>query len=301
MRPAALRCFTCAPLSAILHVPVAVRRSPLFSGAAISSESLQTYHVCLRVMPVRCLSTTATAFATPTSSRPGPTVPASGGGTSALPSIEPLLEELRRVVTRPLPIGDVFRALSPSGRQLLVRHKVPLEELFLHLPGHFVLFRQGNLVKRFTVHVAPPYLVPQKVKVMRLQPGTKPLPALVALNIATPTTPTPLSSPSAALDPSATRSAGAEVTTDSSDPFTMKRRIEELLLYVPNEWTPFVNLDIPEAVKVKCMGYPVVRPLEFFAKHPNYFEVRVQDSRGSTFLLRRSAALQQRIAASQRP
>lgn len=71
-----------------------------------------------------------------------------------------------------------------------------------------------------------------------------------------------------------------------------------VLKYIPNEWSPFVSLGIPEEIRVKFMNK---KPKAFFEAHPKYFEVKAQALRSHTFEVRRSLALQQATAAQQPP
>eukprot|EP00164_Ancoracysta_twista_P020581 GFYU01036856.1.p2 GENE.GFYU01036856.1~~GFYU01036856.1.p2 ORF type:complete len:124 (+),score=41.22 GFYU01036856.1:46-372(+) len=62
-----------------------------------------------------------------------------------------------------------------------------------------------------------------------------------------------------------------------------------VLKYIPNEWSPYVSLGIPEEVRIKFMNK---KPKSFFEGHPKYFEVKAQALRSHTFEVRRSLALQ---------
>ncbi|ESL11311.1 hypothetical protein TRSC58_00941 [Trypanosoma rangeli SC58] len=73
-----------------------------------------------------------------------------------------------------------------------------------------------------------------------------------------------------------------------------QQKINMVLQYIPNEWSPFTELGIPEEVRVKCMGKPNVKALHYFEKYPQYFEVRQQGVSDHTFYVRRSLALQRR-------
>ncbi|GET89281.1 hypothetical protein, conserved [Leishmania tarentolae] len=225
----------------------------------------------------------------------------SSGSTAkeAPPSLEPVIVELQTLVTRPMPVGKLFRALSPASRKVLVAHRLPLEELLLHLPNHFLVCRLGEnrTSQCATLHVAPPSCVNNNMNIARLPPGTKPLPALEqwlgpqkAMELAT-------SNPGI-VGTSVSVGAGngfADTTT------TLKERLEEVLTYIPNEWVAFSSLNMSRDVKMRCMGYPVVRPCAFLLKYPQFFEVRVQDRNNNSFLVRRALSLQQQLRRARKP
>lgn len=215
------------------------------------------------------------------------------------PSVEPLVNELRTLITRSVPIGDVFKGLSPASRKILVAHKLPLEELLLHLPNHFTLLRVGvgPASLRSTLLVAPPSAVKSNANILQLPANARPLPALVqwlgeerAKEVST------------ARHSVASRSEVPKLGTGFVDGYSsFKERIEELLTYVPDDYAPFNSLDIPTDVKMRCMGYPSVRPAAFLLKYPQFFEVRVQDRTKNSFLVRRSPVLQQRLRMQDKP
>jgi hypothetical protein len=212
---------------------------------------------------------------------------------SKLPSIEPVLVELRTIVTRRYPLGDLYHALSPASRKILVAHKLPLEELLLHLPTNFAVWRvkQGSSRVAAQVMVSPPHLVPPCVPPLRLPPSAPRRPELAKLELAA--------------DPG-TAAAGcassSHLATDVGTGFigagsTPLDRVQEVLTYIPNDFAPFTELPISRDVKMRCMGYPQTRPLAFFMKYPKYFDVRLQDRAKHTFEVRRSLALQQQLQA----
>lgn len=93
---------------------------------------------------------------------------------------------------------------------------------------------------------------------------------------------------------------GVEATADQM--FTGRAQDQNLhavytvLKYIPNEWSPFVSLGIPEEIRVKFMNK---KPKAFFEAHPKYFEVKAQALRAHTFEVRRSLELQKATAAQQ--
>ncbi|CAC9494735.1 hypothetical protein conserved [Leishmania donovani] len=215
------------------------------------------------------------------------------------PSLEPVIVELGTLVTRTMPVGELFRALSPASRKILVAHRLPLEELLLHFPNHFLVCRLGEkrTSQSATLHVAPPSCAKNNMHVMRLPPGTKPLPALEqwlgpqkAMEVAMPN--------SSIVGGSPCIGTGSGFVGNTT---TLKERLEEVLTYIPNEWVAFSSLNISRDVKMRCMGYPLVRPCAFLLKYPQFFDVRVQDRNGNSFLVRRALSLQQQLNRTRKP
>ncbi|KAG5477050.1 hypothetical protein LSCM1_05390 [Leishmania martiniquensis] len=215
------------------------------------------------------------------------------------PSLEPVVLELRALVTRTMPVGELFRALSPASRRILTAHRLPLEELLLHLPNHFVVFRVGGRQpsKSAVMHVTPPSCAKTGMQIMRLPCGIKPLPALEQW--LGPQKAREVSTPSPSTAPGSPRHGASTGFVDSN--VTLKERLEEVLTYIPNEWVEFSALSIPRDVKMRCMGYPQVRPFAFLLKYPQFFDVRVQDRTATSFLVRRSLTLQQRLKGPPKP
>ncbi|KPI90024.1 hypothetical protein ABL78_0884 [Leptomonas seymouri] len=233
------------------------------------------------------------ASAKNSSSSPAPSPPPSSP-QAELPSIEPVLTELRTIITRRYALGDVYRALSPISRKILIAHKLPLEELLLHLPDNFVLSRSktrtgANLIAQVGARlvVSPPHLALPSTQALRLPPNTKPLPALVKL-----LGEERASAAIATVDPARSSSIGTGFVDPNS---TLLERIQEVLTYIPNEWVEFTSLNISNDVKMRCMGFPSVRPCQFFLKHPKYFDVRFQTYNRHSFSVRRSLALQKQL------
>ncbi|EKF31108.1 hypothetical protein MOQ_005061 [Trypanosoma cruzi marinkellei] len=201
--------------------------------------------------------------------------PAASSTVSQQEAMERLLEEIQVVLSRPVPIGSLFRALSPTSRKTLVKNKEPLEQLLMRYPEHFALYQQGN-VKSKTIYCAPPHLVPSTARRMVFEE-----PPVVAA----------VSSSSA----QSKDGKGINERILQHDPFAERqKRINTVLQYIPNEWSAFTDLNIPEEVRVKCMGKPFVRAFHYFEKYPQYFEVRQQGIADHSFYVRRSLALQRK-------
>lgn len=198
-------------------------------------------------------------------------------------ALDNLLEEIQVVLSRPVPIGSLFRALSSTSKRTLVKNKEPLEQLLLRYPEHFAVYQQGNVRSR-TIHCAPAHLVPANARRMFLEETSSA--AAVSTNGA-----------SSSASPDASK--GAQNINErvlQHDPLAERQRnISTVLQYIPNEWSPFTELGIPEEVRVKCMGKPAVKAFHYFEKHPQYFEVRQQGLGEHTFYVRRSLALQRNV------
>lgn len=175
--------------------------------------------------------------------------------SSALPGsgkenhAEALFEEIWKLTSIPLPIGELYRNLSPGSKKALGATGTPLETLLLRMPEKFAVFQE---VRSRTIMASRANRVPNtamrgvEASAERLFDGRKVDPAM------------------------------AEVLT--------------VLRYIPNEWSPFVALNVPEEIRVRVMNR---KPKQFFEKYPQYFEVQAQSMMAHTFQVRRSLALQQ--------
>lgn len=211
-------------------------------------------------------------------------------------ALNSLLEEVQVVLSRPVPIGSLFRALSPASKKTLVKNKEPLEQLLLRYPQHFAVYQHGNMRNR-TIYCAPAHLVPEKAHRMFLD---EPSPLIATAKEKSATSSVSSSScMSSSSSPSSSSPESSELSNNINervlkyDPLAEKqRKINTVLQYIPNEWSPFTELGIPEEVRVRCMGKPAVKAFQYFEKHPQYFEVRQQGLTDHTFYVRRSLALQ---------
>ncbi len=80
---------------------------------------------------------------------------------------------------------------------------------------------------------------------------------------------------------------GKRVDKDLSDVYT-------ILKFIPNEWSAFTSLGIPDAIKKDIMRKE--QPSHWLNKYPAFFETRMQHTKGHTFDVRRSMELQQKVA-----
>lgn len=67
------------------------------------------------------------------------------------------------------------------------------------------------------------------------------------------------------------------------------RHVLNVLKYVPNEWTAFADIGVPESIRVHVMQR---KAKAYFERYPQYFEVQAQSLNQHTFFVRRSLALQ---------
>ncbi|AAZ10216.1 uncharacterized protein TEOVI_000541900 [Trypanosoma equiperdum] len=217
-----------------------------------------------------------------------PTNSASAKSTEQEEAVNNLLEEVQALLSRPVPIGSLFRALSADSKKTLVKNKVPLEQLLLQYPRNFALYQQGALRNR-TIFCSPPHLVPANARPMVLENTSHISASTYAAGVRSSSSP---SSPEApASSPLKPDDINARVL--QHDPLSEKQqRLNTVLQYIPNEWSPFTELGIPEEVRVRCMGKPGLKAMQFFERYPQYFEVRQQGRGEHTFHVRRSMALQ---------
>ncbi|KAH9599446.1 hypothetical protein LSM04_001702 [Trypanosoma melophagium] len=201
-------------------------------------------------------------------------------------AMDNLLEEIQIVLSRPVPIGSLFRALSSTSRKTLAKNREPLEQLLLRYPNHFAVYQQGSGRHR-TIHCAPPQLVPTGAHRMVLEESSLPIASAVSSQ-----------SSSSSNKGEKGKEKGDDINARilRHDPIAEKQqRINTVLQYIPNEWSPFTELRIPEEVRVKCMGKPSVKAIQYFERYPQYFEVRQQSLAEHTFYVRRSLALQRSL------
>nr|CCC89668.1 conserved hypothetical protein [Trypanosoma congolense IL3000] len=209
-----------------------------------------------------------------------------GRAESQQSALNDLLEEVQALLSRPVPIGSLFQALSAESKKTLVKNKLPLEQLLLQHPRHFALYQQGNVRNR-TIYCAPAHLMPANARPMIIESSPFAPPAASGFGASTST------SPSGSGESCSRKVDDINARVLQHDPLLEKQqRINTVLQYIPNEWSPFADLGIPEEVRVKCMGKPAVKALQFFEKYPQYFEVRQQGRTEHTFQVRRSVALQ---------
>lgn len=81
---------------------------------------------------------------------------------------------------------------------------------------------------------------------------------------------------------------GKRVDKDLADVYT-------ILKFIPNEWSSYVSLGIPETFKKQIMQG--LAPKKWMDKYPAFFETRTQSLKSHTFDCRRSLELQQKVAA----
>ena len=164
-----------------------------------------------------------------------------------------LIAELEMLTVSPMPVGTLFKCLSPESRSALSAQKLPLETFLLRQKQHFAVYRD-----RTTSFI-------MCARADRLPEAVHPAVEVSADAIFN----------------------GKRVDTDLRDVYT-------ILKYVPNEWSSFISLGIPDSVKKAIMG--TVQPKKWLDLYPNYFETRIQLSKAHSFDVRRSLELQRRAA-----
>ncbi len=75
---------------------------------------------------------------------------------------------------------------------------------------------------------------------------------------------------------------------------TELRDVYLILKYVPNEWSSYTSLGIPDAVKKAVFKKETAK--RWMERFPAFFECKAQSSKGHTFDVRRSLELQHRAA-----
>lgn len=203
------------------------------------------------------------------------------------------VRELSRVLTQPMKMGDLFRALSPPARSFVSASRRSLEELIMRSNSHFIVYRVGGTrSKKFPcMYAGPRHLVPQECQVMQLTPEMK-----KNGDVGSGRSASTAASTSDASSLSNTLSLDKIQESYDNSMLSTRQKIEEVLKYIPNEWSSFVDLQIPKDVKVRCMNYPHIATSSFLRKYPQYFDTKFnQGDNNNTFFVRRSEALQARI------
>jgi hypothetical protein len=146
-------------------------------------------------------------------------------------------------------MGYVFRSLTNEGKRWLTSQQVSIEQFLLRHPKNFAVFQE---------------------------PGER----------------TIMASRSAHIPPHALRGSeatGDELFTGGKGRTVETQHILTILKYVPNDWSAFIDLGIPESLRVNVMNR---KAKAYFEKYPEYFEVKAQGLNQHTFFVRRSLVLQ---------
>lgn len=203
-----------------------------------------------------------------------------------------ILMELRVTLKSRHPIGAVFRLLSKDHQKALAKMKIPLETLLLHFPHHFCTFRSKIARNTGPIQVCPYYQAPSTVRPLVLpESGKVPLLVEIALEEKNGYG---RSSKRDTLEKCQTESGLHRSPSDHDDvcddiPLTKKQQLQYILSNIPETFVSFVNLRVPQKVKEEYMGYPSIKPKEFFLRYPHLFEVR--DGEGPhTFYVRRKTS-----------
>lgn len=203
-----------------------------------------------------------------------------------------VLMELRVILKSRHPIGAVFRMLSKDHQKVLAKMKIPLETFLLHFPQYFCTFRSKIARNTGPIQVCPFYQAPSTVRPLVLpESGKVPLLLEIALEEKTGYG---QSIRRDALDRRQTESGLHRPPSDHDDiaddiPLTKKQQLQYILSNIPETFVSFVDLRVPQRVKEEFMGYPSIKPKEFFLSHPHLFEVR--DGEGPhTFYIRRKTS-----------
>ena len=161
---------------------------------SLDEEGMARGDVTLKVAPV--VQVSGSGSSTPT--KPG------AGASSLEESTSALMEEIDMLVDEPIPIGTLFKTMSPESRKTLMHNRQPLEAFLMRFPDRFSVFkRKGDntiFVSRF---------------------GVAPEEAFHARGV----------------------SAG-QLMHETGYRSRQTRDIYAILAYIPNEWCPFTQLRI---------------------------------------------------------
>lgn len=216
--------------------------------------------------------------------------PTAQGDTSQEEQEEEVKEALRSVfydirskVRNKMRIGDLFRTLDKGNQRVLAKQRIPLEEFLLHFPHHFRTYRTKAATNTGTIQVCPPYQANPTVRQLQLAEAAR-RPVLVEI----------------AAEEGFGIPGCSEATTFAANPgdpaslaaavspvLTKKQQLEIILSNLPDELTSFINVKLPQKIKEEYMGYPSVKPKEFFERYPQLFEVRDCPTGAHTFFVRR--------------
>lgn len=206
------------------------------------------------------------------------------------------------------PIGSVFRLLSKEQQKALAQLKIPVEVFLLHFPQHFCVFRSKIARNTGMIQVCPVYQAPSTVRPLVL-PESGRVPLLWGIAGEEGGGGTGVGHGNTFGEerrkmmmagggqggqqqrhphPSAPPSPGDGLRDDL--PLSRKQQLQYILSNIPDNFISFVDLRIPQKVKEEYMGYPSIKPKEFFLRHHYLFEVR--DGEGPhTFYVRRKTSL----------
>lgn len=169
---------------------------------------------------------------------------------------ELLVEELDMLTDQPLPIGTLFKTLSPESRKTLGKMQMPLEAFLMKNKDKFTVYKEEGAI-------------------LVARTGSAPFSAMQGEEVA---------------GDNLFATAGARAKSMAASD---TQKVYKVLQYIPNEWSSYVLLPIPTDVKKDIIRKPAKH---FFDKHKRYFEVRFDPNHAHTFDVRRSQQLQQYMA-----
>lgn len=164
-------------------------------------------------------------------------------------SDETIAHELRKILTAPLPLGTAFRALSTQSKSYLNERRITLEQFLLRNHAEFAVFQE---------------------------PSDRVIMASRARHV-----------PGHAMR--GHEATGNELFNGKQEQSPELRGVMTVLRYVPEEWSSYVELGIPESIRVNLMNR---KPKAWFSKYPQYFEVSVQALNEPSFQVRRAQRTQ---------
>lgn len=195
-------------------------------------------------------------------------------GKSEEEALRNVFYDIRFKLRSRLPIGSAFRLLSKESQATLAKHRIPFETFLLHFQDHLVVFRTKAASHNGTIEVCLAYQLPQFARrCMLRKEGVHPL----LMKIAS--------------EEGMLKGGSVGVETDDNPNLSKKQKLEYILSNIPDEFVSFVELKIPPRVKEEFMGYPTVKPKNFFLAHPKLFEVQDADGPHTFYVRRRVRSL----------
>eukprot|EP00796_Vickermania_ingenoplastis_P009292 gene9292-6532_t len=270
----ALRC----AVSSLSLLPVALIATQCSSTAIRGGGALWEGRRC---MALRAGAATRPLWAAaPPGSSAAATTPSEEEREAQKEALRGVLRDVRLKLHSRVPIGDLFRLLTKENQRVLAKQRLPLEEFLLHFPGYFRTFRSKIQTNTGMIQVCPPCQAHPGVRQLQLpDQARRPLLIEIAEEDG--------ACGAVAFQATAPAQSSEEFLAGAPSRLTRKQQLELILANMPDEFTSFITMRIPQRIKEECMGYPSVKPKEYFQKHPQFFDVRDCAEGPHTFYVRR--------------
>ena len=208
--------------------------------------------------------------------------------------LEIVLDELDLCLSKKMSIGNLYKSLSQESKKKLSERKLALETLLIQNRSKFIITKHKNVLQ---------------VKKIKFKKVFNPNPLNLYKDLSHITLYEPSKnnkSDTKVLHSKHSTSLAKFINLAKQDETVSQRRVEKLkqkgqipdhiyqvLKYIPNEWSAFNTLDIPDDIRENIMKK---RAKAFLMQYPKYFEVKPQPVTSPTFEVRRSIVLQKFIA-----